>query len=130
MIITGLYAGLLTLLFLILIYSVIAKRLKFKIGIGDGDNHQLAKAIRVHANFAEHVPLAIILIGLCEYARYNDTIIHALGFSLLLARILHGYGLQKTSVRSWGRSIGVLLTHAVLLIAAILLILRAAQAYI
>jgi len=130
MLITGLYAGILALLFIALCVNVIRKRLAFKIGIGDGGNHELSKAIRIHANFAEHVPFAIVLIALCDYAQYNPYLIHAMGLTLLMGRVLHSYGLSKTSVRSSGRTFGVLMTYAVIIIAALLLIIQGAQAYI
>ena len=122
--ITGFYAGLLAILYIVLIINVIRKRMKFQIGIGDQNNHVLAKAIRVHANFAEHVPFAILLMALCDYNQTNAVYLHIMGVTLVIARIAHAYGLSKTSVRSIGRSIGVLGTMAVILFAAILLILQ------
>lgn len=130
MIITGLYAGILALLFIALCFNVIRKRLSFGIGIGHGDNHELKKAIRIHANFAEHVPLALILIALCDYTQFNPYFIHAMGVSLVIGRLLHAYGLSKTSVRSTGRTLGVLLTYTTIIIASIMLIIKGVQAYI
>ena len=125
--VTALYAGILAILFIALGVNVIRKRLQNAIGIGDGDNHPLQKAIRVHGNFAEHVPFALLLIGFVEFnaiTPFEPTPIylHFMGITLVLSRIAHAYGLSKTSVASVGRSIGVIGTYSVMMAAAILLI--------
>ena len=122
--ITGFYAGLLALVYIALIFNVIAKRLKFGIGLGSAENHILDKAVRVHGNFAEHVPFALLLMALCDYNGTDPIYLHAMGIVLVIARILHAYGLTKTSVRSFGRSVGVVGTALVIIVAAILLILQ------
>lgn len=122
--ITGFYAAILAFLFIVLIFNVIAKRLTFKIGIGNGGNHMLEKAIRVHANFAEHVPFAVLLIALCEYGGITAVYLHVMGGLLVLSRVLHAVGMSKTSVRSIGRTVGVLGTACVIVMAAVLLILQ------
>ncbi len=122
--ITGFYAGLLAIILIALIVNVIRFRLTFKIGIGDGGNHILHKAIRVHANFIETVPFALVLMALCDYNGTRPFYLHLMGIILVISRILHAYGLQKTSVRSFGRSVGIIGTMAVIIIAAVLLILQ------
>lgn len=128
--ITGIYASILALLFLCLFIGVVSKRLKYKIGIGDGNNHALSKAIRVHANFAEHVPYALLMMLLCELTGISIYFVHAFGVTLVTARLMHAYGLTRTSQNSWGRSIGIIATYVVIVMAAILLLLRHALAYI
>lgn len=128
MMITGLYAGLLGLLFITLCYGVISKRLKYKIGIGHGDNHELHKAIRVQGNFVEYVPISLLLIALCDFSNIDATIVHALGITLVLGRVLHAYGLNKTSVASKPRVVGILMTHAVIVICSLILIYQFALA--
>ena len=64
--IIGYYAGLLGLLFIFLTLRIVRMRWKYKVGIGDGGEHVLAKAIRVHSNFIEYVPLALLLLYLVE----------------------------------------------------------------
>ena len=122
--ITGFYAGILAFMYFVLIFNVIRYRIQFKIGIGNGGNHTLDKAIRVHGNFAEHVPFAVLLIGLCDYNGTDPAILHALGIILVASRIMHAYGLLKTSVRSSGRTAGVIGTVSVMLAAATLLIVQ------
>ena len=120
----GFYAGLMALIYIVLIFNVIRHRLKFKIGLGTSDNHILDKAVRVHGNFSEHVPLALLLIFICDYNGTNTLYLHILGITLFVSRLLHAYGLSKTSVRSFGRSAGVIGTILVMVLAAALLIMQ------
>lgn len=128
--ITAIYASLLAFLFFFLFLRVVSKRLRYRIGIGDGGNHELNKAIRIHGNFAEHVPFALLMMMLCEMTGISIYFIHAFGIMLVISRLLHAYGLSKTSVLSWGRTIGIIGTYTVILLAALLLLLRFALAYI
>lgn len=56
--IVPLYAGVLTLFFMALSVRTIRLRGRLGIVIGPGEDASLQCAIRVHANFAEYVPLA------------------------------------------------------------------------
>jgi len=117
--ITGLYAGLLTLLFIGLSMNIIRLRYQYKIGIGDGGNKVLAKAIRVHGNFAEYIPLALLLLGVYEANGASPQWLHVLGATLFIGRILHAVGLSKTVGVSKQRQIGMVSLFIVLLILAI-----------
>lgn len=108
--ITLLYAGLCTLLVLILAFRVIARRLKAKISIGDGGDHELHRRVRVHANAVEYLPLALILLGGMELNGYPNAVIHGFGATLLVSRLLHAWGLSRISGASPGRFVGTLLT--------------------
>ena len=63
---TPLYAALLALLFVVLSGRVIKQRLKHQVGLGDGGQPALVRAIRVHGNFIENVPLALLLLLMYE----------------------------------------------------------------
>ena len=108
--ITLLYAGLCTLLVLFLAGRVIARRFSHKIGIGDGGDHELIKRVRVHANAVEYLPLALLLLGGMELNGYPNAIIHGFGITLLISRVLHAWGLSRSSGVSPGRFAGVVLT--------------------
>ncbi len=116
---TGLYASLLGLLYLGLAINIIRLRRKFKVGIGDGDNKILAQAIRVHGNFSEYVPVALILLASYELNDASVMMLHALGAALVVGRVLHAIGLTKTIGISIQRQAGMLLTFFVILITAI-----------
>jgi uncharacterized membrane protein YecN with MAPEG domain len=118
--ITTLYAGLATLLLLVLSVYVIRLRWRYLVGIGDGGQPVLARAIRVHGNFIEYAPIGLILLFLIERANYAHWIAHALGLALVVGRLAHAWGLSRDDGPSIGRALGVTLTFGMLLIAALL----------
>ncbi len=124
--ITPLYAGLLGFLFLALSFRIPMLRLRLRVGIGDGGHPELARAIRVQANFAEYVPLCLLLLWLVELEGYSPWFVHCMGLLLLVARGLHAYGLSRTANASRPRFLGTLLTFAVLLLTSGLAVLAAA----
>ncbi|MEM6576681.1 MAG: MAPEG family protein, partial [Pseudomonadota bacterium] len=93
------------------------------IGIGDGGNSSLSKAIRVQGNAVEYVPLALVLLLLLELNGAQATMLHALGGTLVLARVLHAWGLSSSAGVSIGRLYGTMLTWIVILSAGVLNIL-------
>jgi len=124
--VTPLYAGLLALWFLVLSWRVIQRRGK-GIYLGDGGDQALLRVIRGHANFAEYVPLALLMMGFLEVARFSIYVLHALGIVLLVGRLLHGYALSFTAHSSFGRFWGATLTFIVLAIEALLCIYQGIQ---
>jgi len=64
--VTPIYAGLLGLLFVGLSLWVVARRVRARAASGDGGDPALSDAIRAHGNFAEYVPLALILMAMGE----------------------------------------------------------------
>lgn len=52
---------------------------------GDPANMELAERVRVHQNFLEYVPLAIILMGILALNDGNATFLHIFGTVLLSA---------------------------------------------
>lgn len=126
MFVTPLYAGLLTLWFLVLSWRVIQRRRGGNF-LGDGGDPAMLRVIRGQANFAEYVPLALLLMGLLEASRYSIYVLHALGVTLLVARLLHGFALSFTAKFTFGRYWGALLTFTVLGIAAVLCLYQGIQ---
>lgn len=110
----ALYSGVLGMLLIYLSYNVAGSRKKFKVGIGDGENKDLARAIRVHANFTEYVPIALILLAVYEANQGHVMVTHIAGITLVIGRLLHAYGLGKTVRTSFGRLVGILLTWLVI----------------
>ena len=123
--ITALYAGLLTLLFVVLSLRVIRVRRGEKISIGDGDNGDLLRRMRVHANFAEYAPLALVLLGLAESLKTDPRLLHAIGAALLIGRICHAIGLSPQPSILPLRVSGMVLTFIALLMGAATCILGA-----
>ncbi len=115
--ITLLYTGLLALWFLVLSVKVIKGRTgPNAIHLGDGGNAVMFRTIRGHANFAEYVPLILLMMGMLESSGAAPWLIHALGASLLVARLLHGYALSFTAKFVPGRFIGASVTLLLLLV--------------
>lgn len=125
--ITLLYLAPLAGIFSILSLIVVALRAKNDVPYGDGGNEDLLHAIRAHGNFAEWVPLTVLLIGGLEILGSSAVTVHGLMGVLLGARILHPVGLFSrvgTPVYFVGRISGALSTWATLSFAAVLLALR------
>lgn len=113
--IAAIYASLLAILYVVLSYRVVQGRLRFKVGLGTGQNAQLERAIRIHGNFAEYVPLAILLLAFYEAGGGAAWAVHVAGIWLVVARVLHAVGLAGSSGRSSGRFAGTAMTWALLL---------------
>ncbi|MES2684658.1 MAG: MAPEG family protein [Pseudomonadota bacterium] len=129
MIVTPLYAGLLALWFLALSARVIQGRSGPQaISLGDGGKPEFLRHIRGHANFAEYVPLILGLLLMLELGGTPHWLLHALGGTLLVARLLHGYALSFTEKFMFGRFFGTLLTFVVMGVAALLCIWQAVKA--
>ena len=117
--ITALYAGLLSLLFLLLSAVVIRRRGTAKVGLGDGGNVSLERAIRGHGNFAEYAPLILILIAIMELNQVPIWQLHLVGAMALLGRLLHGYCFAFTDSLPLARTGGMVLTLTALGIGAL-----------
>ncbi len=113
--ITALYASLAGLLLLFLSFRVVRWRRKLSVGLGDGGQESLLRAQRAQANFTEYVPIALILLAVAESQVLTGWLLHTAGAVLLLARLLHAWGLSQSSGRSFGRYWGTLLTWVVIL---------------
>lgn len=119
MVVTPFYAGLLAVWFLVLSAKVILRR-QSGISLGDGGDPRMLRLIRGHANFAEYVPLAVVMMGLLELGNTSVYVLHALGITLLVGRLLHGYSLSFTDHHKFGRFWGAALTFLVLGVCALL----------
>lgn len=115
MIITPLYAGLLAIVYLALSYRVVQQR-GHGVSLGDGGDQVLLRRIRGHGNFAEYVPIILLMIGLLELGHFPAWVIHALGLTLLVARLLHGYALSFSESFKFGRYWGTALTFGLLFV--------------
>lgn len=119
--VTLFYAGLSGLLLLALSFQVVALRRRHRVGLGTGDEPALERAVRVHANFCEYAPLALLLLLVLELsASLPPLVLHALGLMLIAGRILHAVGLSRSAGTSSGRFVGTLLTWVMILVAALL----------
>ena len=122
--ITSYYAAVLALLFILLSIKTIKTRRQHKVAIGDGGEKSILRASGVHANFAEYVPLTILLIGMLEMQGFTTLIIHSLGILLVLARVAHAYGVSQTNENFKFRIFGTATTINIIAICALLLLTK------
>lgn len=120
--ITAFYGALLAILMLLLAYRVSLARRSSQVGLGDGAQAALTQAIRVHGNFIEYVPLALLLLLLTEQTAMSRLVIHILGAALLVGRLIHAWGLAHAEGYSFGRFWGTLLTWLVILLCSLILL--------
>ncbi|MCG8587817.1 MAG: MAPEG family protein, partial [Proteobacteria bacterium] len=92
--ITAVFAILLTLIGSYLAFRAGSLRGRTKVSIGDGGDTQLLLEMRRHGNFAEFVPMALILMAIVELNGGNAGLLYGCGGLLVVARVLHPIGLQ------------------------------------
>jgi uncharacterized membrane protein YecN with MAPEG domain len=117
--ITLLFTALHALLMLVLLARISRHRHGHRIGIGDGGDVLLARKIRVHGNFVEHAPFALLLLGLLELSGLAASWLWGFGGVLLLGRVLHAVGLSGSGGYSFGRFFGTAMTWLALLAMAL-----------
>jgi uncharacterized membrane protein YecN with MAPEG domain len=118
MLITAIYAAVLGVGFVVLSLLTIRLRRKFKIALGDDKNQQLTRAIRVHSNFAEYVPMSLILIYMNESIGAPVFLIHILGMSLLIGRLAHAWGVSQSEENFKFRIFGMAATFNALIVSS------------
>ena len=114
------YAGIFALFYVGLSFYVIRGRFQNRVSIGDGGNDLMSRRIRIHANFIEYVPLALILIFFVEVADVSEWFVHLLLLTLLLGRILHPIGTITKEAPGIFRMVGMIMTFLVIIIAALI----------
>lgn len=121
------YASLLVLLFIFLSVRVVRVGRSLQVSIGDAGDKRLLRAMRVQANFAEYVPIALFLLLALELQVFYPLALHLLGAILLVGRLLHAYGVSQAREQLGFRIAGMACTFAVMLLAAAILIYRFAM---
>jgi len=96
---------------------ITAHRFRAKVSLGDGRDPMLQARIRAHANFAEYVPLALIVTGLAEAAAAPAWLLWTSSGMLVFGRIGHAIGMFAPPP-SLPRVVGMLLTWGGLALAA------------
>lgn len=122
--VTPIYAALLGLIYLFLSFRTIGHRRRAQVGIGDGGDQSLARAIRVHGNFAEYVPMTLLLMMLLEAMTGPVMALHIPGLLLLLGRCLHAFGVSDLQENLRFRVLGMLMTFSAMLILCLAIIWR------
>ncbi len=134
--ITAIAAAVLGLIYVVLTARVVMARGKTGASLGDGSTGIVAAgmehtvpllvACRSHANFAEYVPLCLVLLGLTEIVGSPRWLVAALAGMLVLARVIHPIGMG-TKIPNPFRAGGAALTLLTIIGASVALLLRAAN---
>lgn len=117
--ISALYAALLAPLFVVLSIRTIAWRRTARIAFGHAADSELLRRMRAHANFAEYVPYALLLIALAESLAAPVALLHVLGLTLVAGRHVHTYALSRAPHSIPLRVAGMTATFAVIAVAAL-----------
>jgi uncharacterized protein len=123
--IVPIYAALLAFVFVALSLRTIRLRHRLRVGVGDGGDPRLQRACRAHANFAEYVPLALLLFAFVEAAGASAVFVHGLCVCLLLGRLSHALGVSRVVEPLGLRVAGMVLTFSALVAAAVRLLAAA-----
>ncbi|MEM7405240.1 MAG: MAPEG family protein [Pseudomonadota bacterium] len=116
--VTPMYAAALGLVFFALSVRTILARRRLKVAVGDGQDPAMLRAMRVHSNFAEYVPITLLLMFFAEQLGTDTWQIHALGTALLAGRLIHAIGVSRANEDYRLRVTGMALTFTALLSSA------------
>lgn len=117
------YGAGLALLFIVLSVNVIRHRGATRVALGTGGDPILERRARVQANFAEYVPLALLLLAMAELRGTAPWLLHLLGGVLLLGRLSHAWGMSQSEENLRFRATGMAATFGVLTAATVILLL-------
>ncbi|MEO0436189.1 MAG: MAPEG family protein [Pseudomonadota bacterium] len=124
--VTALYTAILALWLVVLSFRVIALRgnpaFSF-FAFGKEESTTLERAIRGQGNLTEYAPMMLLMLFLLEQQGASAALLHGLGGTFLLGRLMHGFcfAFMKKSVPL--RIGGMVLSLTCLLLGAILLLL-------
>lgn len=119
--VTPIYAALLAMAFIVLSLRVILVRRRLQVGFGHAGDADLERRARAHANFAEYVPLTLLVMGMAELRGAPPWGLHAMGVSLMVGRVCHAVWLGRDGRDELGRIVGMAGTQSALLGGVILI---------
>lgn len=115
----AIYAPLFVLLYVYLSVNVIRARRRERVGLGTGGNRTVERAMRVHANFSEYVPLTLLLLLILEQSGASILLLHGLFLILLAGRLVHAWGVSQRDENFAFRVSGMTMTFAVMIAASL-----------
>lgn len=112
----ALYVGLNALLLLALAYNVGSRRgTQKQLQPGDMGDATLIRAIRAHANFAEHAPIVLLLLLMLALLGFELLWLHVYGAVFTVGRVVGGFGMMRSKHPNALRFTGNLVTGLALL---------------
>lgn len=118
--VTAVVASILALLFLRLSWGVITLRRRHRVSLGSAQHDDLERAIRAHGNFAEYVPLCVLLLACLELNGAPWWLVALPGTALIAGRVFHAKGIHEPPPNFSNRVRGMKLTLTTLLALAVL----------
>ena len=135
--VTAVTAAVLGLFYIALSIRVIMARGTAGVSLGDGSAGIVASGMehttpllvraRSHANFAEYVPLALILIGMAEIEGTRRVAVIIFAALLVIGRLAHPIGMGRKVPNPY-RAAGAVLTFTAIAAASITILINAAMA--
>ena len=119
------YAAALALIFVGLSVRVIRGRGRHEVNLGSGGIDDMERRIRAHGNFAEYVPLTLLLIMIDEMRGLPPLAVHGLCLFLLFGRLSHAWGVSRRENHAAFRVGGMAGTLTALALAALIVPLTA-----
>jgi uncharacterized protein len=124
------YAAACAFVYLVLSVRVIRARRGAKVAIGTRGDVRLERKIRAHANFAEYVPFALLLVTFIEMQNGPAWLVHLLCLALIAGRIIHAYGVSQERENIRFRIVGMATTLMVISVTALALLARGISAVV
>jgi len=123
---TMITAAALGLIYLAVSVWVVYQRWIARLGLGmpTDPKSPLFRIGRAHSNFAEYVPILLIMMFLLESTGASLRGIQTVGITLVLGRIAHVFGILEHRTPNLKRSIGVFCTFALLLTLPLWILVR------
>lgn len=122
--ITATYAAVLAIMLVALAINVTVHRAKLGVPIGEGNNPLMLRMMRIHGNAAEYLPITLLLMLVYEINGGTHAVLHSIGITLVIARLLHVLGMWHSTKPTFGRIAGPSLTWLAILVLAVLNIAR------
>ena len=104
-------------LFIRLAFNVIKKRKAHQVALGSGQHSDLEAAIRAHGNFAEYVPLVLLLMLVAELNGAPWWLVAVNAVLLVTGRLIHAAAIPAGNISK--RVQGMKLTFASLVVGSV-----------
>ena len=122
--VAGFWSGLLLFVLIALSVNVVVSRNRHRVLLGDGGVEPMNVAVRAFGNAAEYIPIGIGAMILMALLGAPVWVMHVVGVLLFLGRAVHPFGLSPAGRPKPARLVGMVLTYAALVTAAVDLVVR------
>ena len=120
----GFWSGLLLFVLIALSVNVVVSRNRHRVLLGDGGVEPMNVAVRAFGNAAEYIPIGIGAMILMALLGAPVWVMHVVGALLFLGLAVHPFGLSTVGRPKPARLVGMVLTYAALVTAAVDLVVR------